>query len=394
MLCSDMAARRGLRLALTIFGVVEVIIPSLIFRKAHSLNRTIDVFSSSISLRIKFTRSRARFLLRRAKHGVLNYFSPPQSPLLNLPGEVRMNIWHCICQPEQRGRLSGVTNTLLVNKQIYSELKPVLDEVEHVISIGDLVKYRKDTVEFMGLPRIIRVDDVLQWHTASLKHLALQVNICGIGTMTPDCFDVYIAHNGKEQWRNLKGLIGIWPHTREVPLETVRLYLKASEYDSKWRTYRADFIRVIRNFKRTRVWAETGDCAVHKGNKSMLLPLVKAFNQGRRNWLEESTEDNNLIVRYNQQILSKSAMDAEEGEDEKFQAERLKWSVMPTSDTSRSENSVWPEWTGKEEKYIRDKMKLREKLPGSREWECRECFAVFDTPGERNEHVARGRSRR
>lgn len=292
------------------------------------------------------------------------------------------------------GRLGGVTNVLLINKQIYQEAKPLFDGIEHMICIGDAEKHKAGSIEFMGLPRIVHVEDNIEWHMASLKSLVLQVSICGIGSMTPDVFDVHIAHNGKDQWRNLKRLIGIWPETREVPLESICLDLRLSTNRSYRKTYRADFIRIIRNFKRTKVWAETGDCSVRKRNQSFLLPLVKAFNQGRRNWLKESDVENNLIVRYDKHMLSRNVIETTAGEDEaeKIEAECQKWSIVPTDDTSRSDNAVWPEWTGKEEKYIHDKMipRVRE---SEDEYECRECLAVFDKPGELRRHVARGRQR-
>lgn len=190
----------------------------------------------------------------------------------------------------------------------------------------------------------------------------------------------------------MKKLIGIWPEIREIPLESVRLDLKRSKYPSGEKLYRADLIRVIRNFKRTRVWAETGCCSDAKTNTSKLLPLVKAFNQGRRNWVQESNVDNNLIVKYDQHVLSKRAMHTDGKDKEDFNAEQEKWSVIPKNDTSRSDNSVWPEWTGKEEKYIHDKMIPRQRDRDD-EWECKECLAVFDTPGELKAHCARGRRR-
>lgn len=302
--------------------------------------------------------------------------------------------------PQIDGYSPAVLNLLLINKQIYHEVRPFVDAIEHTITIGDLERFKAGTVEYMGVPKTIQVGGELDWHMASLKRLVLKLKVCGIIKMTPDCFDVLIAHNGKEQWRNLKRLIGIWPELRNTPLESVRLDVAVSEQATLERKkYRADLIRVIRNFKRTKIWAETadGDCSAHRGNRSLLLPLVKAFNQGRRNWDTESDVDNNLIVRYDTHILSTRAIVVDKSDDDKSEEEqveevRLKWSVQPVNDTSRSDNSVWPEWTGKEEAYIREKMVRRER-EHDREWECYECLAVFDKPIELLAHIARGKRR-
>ena len=386
-----MATTVGLRIALTLFGMIDLVIPNLYGSKLERHQRLAKCCLSNLLIRIQLTRSKSRFLLRQLKHGVINTIRPPRSALLELPGEIRYQIWQAVCTPGVDGRLPGILNLMLINTQIHSEALPLFDQVEHTIKIGDTERYKAGSIEFMGLPRLMKIDESLTWHMASLKHLVLVVSVCGIGIMTPDCFDVLIAHNGKEQWRNLKRLIGIWPETREVPLDTVRLDLHKSGYNPKHKTYRADFIRLIRNFKRTRVWAETGDCSKRKGNASILLPLVKAFNQGRRNWLEQSNADNNLIVRYDTHILGKGPLAAAQEDDpEKAEEERRRWSIVPTDDTSRSDSAVWPEWSGKEEKYIHDKMIPREK---ECEYECRECLAAFDKPGELRHHFVRGRAR-
>lgn len=401
----------GLRLILTWCGFIQLIVPQVLDLHIESSQLLLTNYVSSLKLwrdstivsykiRITRTRRRSQFLLRRAKDGIINSVSPPTSQLLDLPGELREQIYQWACTPEPDGRLPGVQHLLLVNKQLYREAKPFFDAIEHTITIGDLERYKAGTVEFMGIPHILAIHDKIidqptdtfDWHIPSLRHLVLNLKICGIGTMTPDCFDVYIAHNGKEQWRNLKRLIGIWPELRETPLESVRLDLSLSEYDPCQKKYRADLIRVIRNFKRTKVWAEAadGDCSTRKGNRSVLLPLVKAFNQGRRNWESESDVENNLIVRYDEHILSTSAIDLDYLCDgETLEEVRQKWSVQPVEDTSRSDNSVWSEWTGKEERYIYEKMVRRER-EDNREWECRECLAIFDKPKELKAHKARG----
>ena len=317
-----------------------------------------------------------------------------------MPREVRDHIYRLVVTPQTDGYSPAVLHLLLINKQIYHEVKPLVDAIEHTITIGDLERFKAGTIEYMGVPKTIRVGDELDWHMASLKHLVLNLKVCGITKMTPDCFDVSIAPNGKEQWRNLKRLIGIWPELRDTPLESVRLDVAISgQTTTERKTYRADLIRVIRNFKRTKVWAETadGDCSARRGNRSLLLPLVKAFNQGRRNWDTESDIDNNLIVRYDTHILSAKAIVVDKSDDEKseeaqVEAVRNKWSVQPVNDTSRSDNSVWPEWTGKEEVYIREKMVRRER-EHDRGWECHECLAVFDKPLELKAHIARGKGR-
>lgn len=382
----------GLRLALTIHGMFDVVLPYFFLRSKTSIRLSFDKRLHSVLLRIRRTGIRTHRSLARLKHSILERFVTPKRLFLDLPYELRERIYQATCMPDADGRINGALNLLLINRQIYHEAKPVFDKIEHRISIGDLERHKLGSVEFMGLPRLMKMEECFEWHMSSLKYLVLEVSVCSIGSMTPDCFDVYIAHNGKEQWRNLKQLIGIWPETRETPLESVRLDLKHSDYDTSKKMYRADFIRVIRNFKRTQVWAETGNCSSRKGNKSKLLPLVRAFNQGRRNWLKDSTVDNNLIVRYEKQILPERAIEVDEKEEWKAEGERQRWSIVPIDDTSRSDNSIWPEWTGKEEKYIHDKM-----IPRARdredEWECRECLAVFDRPGDLRKHVSRGRSR-
>lgn len=411
---SKMAANVGLRYVLTICGMVDLVVPFLFKRRVDTTKLLLGGYYTSLLLRIRFTKSRGGFLLRRLKHGIINSIRPPISPFLELPYEVREQIYKEMCQVDHEGKATGILSLLLINKQIHEEAKPVFDQVPHTIHIGDLEKHKSGTIEYMGLPYLITINESLDWHLSSLKHLILVVSICGISTMTPDCFDVLIAHNGKEQWRNLKRLIGIWPELRTDPLTTIRLDLQPSTYNPSHKTYRADFIRVIRNFKRTRVWAETldGDCTHHTSksaqkNASKILPLVRAFNQGRRNWVTESSVDNNLIVRYDKHILSLSTpkpvsatnepMDlaeflASEKAQDQYEKEKRRWSVIPTDDTTRSDNSVWPEWTGKEEKYIHEKMVLRQR-DCDEEYECKECLAVFDRPGELKEHLRRGRER-
>ena len=382
-------ANEGLRLALTIYGMFEFILPNILLHHRTSIRLSIDDRLYSILFRLRRTSIQTQRSLTRLKHNILERFTTSRRPLLELPYELRERIYQTVCTPNADGRVSGALNVLLINRQIYHEAKPIFDKIEHKISIGDLQRYKTGSVEFIGLPRIVKMDECFVWHMSSLKHLVLDVSVCSIGSMTPDCFDVYIANNGKDQWRHLKQLIGIWPETREMPLETIRLNLKHSEYDTNKKMYRADLIRVIRNFKRTQVWAETGDCSSRNGNKSKLLPLVRAFNQGRRNWLEDSTVDNNLIVRYERQMLPEIAIEASEEDKSKADGERQRWSIVPVNDTSRSDNSIWPEWTGKEEKYIYDKMipRLRHREDW---WECQECLAAFDCPGDLRTHISRG----
>jgi len=390
----------GLRLLLTVCGCIEFVIPQIFHRHVDISKSLINTHLTNLKLRrdtclttfkvhATTTKRRGQFVLRRAKHKVINRIAPPTSRFLLLPGEIRNEVYQWLCTPKVSGTICP--NILLTNRQIYAESRSYFDSIEHVISIGDLERFQAGSIDFIGAPRIMRTDHRWDWHMASLKHLVLELRICSIGIMTPDCFDVYLAHNGKEQWRSLKRLIGIWPELREVPLESVRLDLGVSKYDANLKKYRADLIRVIRNFKRTRVWAETADgsCEVRRANCSILLPLVRAFNQGRRNWDAESDVENNLIVRYDRHILATRAIDVDQYRDEGMVEEvRQKWSIQPTDDTSRSDNSVWPEWTGKEEKYIHDKM-VRRDWANDREWECGECLAVFDKPRELRAHIAR-----
>lgn len=390
-----MAATIGLRLVLTVYGFIDHVLPHLLRSQARPYQLRLDTYLSHILLRIRFHRSHSQFLLRQFKHGIINRIRPPTSPLLQLPYEVREQIYVAVCAPDTKGRIDSAHNLLLINKQICAEARPFLENIEHTIVIGDLQRYQRDDTQFWGSPFSMHIDNQLNWHLNSLHHLVLSVAVVGIGTMTPDCFDVVISHNAKDQWRNMKRLIGIWPEIRDMPLESIRLDLRVSEYSSKWKTYRADFIRVIRNFKRTRVWAETGDgsCEVRRGNKSVLLPLVRAFNQGRRNWVKQSDVDNNLIVRYDSHMLSKSIAELKAKEQKgDVETEYAKWNIVPTDDTSRSDSAVWPEWTGKEEKYIHDKMLLRDRN-GEDEFECQQCLAVFEKPGELRRHAARGRNR-
>lgn len=406
-----MAITNGLRLALTFCGFIRYVLPQVLTHHVDSsklvltgylttLRRQHDSYLARCRTQIVITGRRGEYLLRRAKYEIINQISPPKSRLLQMPQEVRDHIYRWVHTPQIDGHPQVVLNLLLVNKQIYHEVKPLIDTIEHTITIGDLERFKAGTIEYMGTPQTIRVEGRLEWHMASLKHLVLNLKICGIAGMTPDCFDVWVGHNSKEQWRNLRRLIGIWPDIRAVPLESVRLDVAISEgATTERKKYRADLIRVIRNFKRTKVWAETadGDCSTHRGNRSLLLPLVKAFNQGRRYWDTESDIDNNLIVRYDTHILSTRAIvvdkdDDEKSEEEKIEEVRLKWSVQPVEDTSRSDNSVWPEWTGKEEAYICEKM-IRREREHDREWVCGECLAVFDKPRELKAHIARGKGR-
>lgn len=385
-------ANEVLRLALTVYGMFDVVLPNVFLRRRRSIQLSLDNRLHSILLRIRRTSIQTHRSLTRLKHNILERFSTSRKLLLDLPYELRERIYQATCMPDADGRVGGALNVLLINRQIYHEAKPIFDKIEHRITIGDLQRHKSGSVEFIGLPRVVKMDECFVWHMSSLKHLVLEIGVCSIGSMTPDCFDIYIANNGKDQWRHLKQLIGIWPETREIPLESIRLDLKHSEYDTSKKMYRADLIRVIRNFKRTQVWAETGNCCWRNGNKSKLLPLVRAFNQGRRNWLKESTIDNNLIVRYDKQMLPERAIETDEEDKCKADGERQKWSIVPVNDTSRSDNSIWPEWTGKEEKYIFDKMipRLRDREDW---WECRECLSIFDTPGDLKKHTSRGRLR-
>ncbi|KAK5092992.1 hypothetical protein LTR70_000541 [Exophiala xenobiotica] len=405
-----MATTNGLRLALTFCGFIQHILPQVLTQNVDNSRLVLngyltnlrlqrDNYLTKCRLRIVIAGRQGQYLLRRTKDRIINQISPPKSRLLQMPREVRDHIYRLVVTPQTDGYSPAVLHLLLTNKQICHEVKPFVDAIEHTITIGDLERFKAGTIEYMGVPKTIRVGGELDWHMASLKHLVLNLKVCGIAKMTPDCFDVSIAPNGKEQWRNLKRLIGIWPEIRHTPLESVRLDVAVSGQTTERKTYRVDLIRVIRNFKRTKVWAETadGDCSAHRGNRSLLLPLVKAFNQGRRNWDTESDIDNNLIVRYDAHILSARAVvvdksDDEKSEEEQVEAVRNQWSVQPVNDTSRSDNSVWPEWTGKEEVYIREKMVRRER-EHDRGWECHQCLAVFDRPLELKAHIARGKRR-
>lgn len=399
-------AELGLKIALTFFGFFNLIVPEVFtFR-----TRNICTILTSICVNVRLSTDRRRWLNpARLKQRLHHAIYKPRSYLTELPYELRLQIYSEVLCPDSENKVPGALNLLLLNRQIHNEAKPIFDSIPHHIIIADKTRYAEDTVEYYGLPRVIHTStNDIDWHLTSLKQLVVEVSVVSLGTMTPDCFDVNITREGKEQWRNLKRLIGIWPETRETPLESVRLDLNVSKIQgrtSSWKLYKADFIRVIRNFKRTRVWTEAGNCAAAKGNESVLLPLVKAFNQGRRNWVRESDEDHNLIVRYDKHMLSKAGLAAAvaEGQKQKDSSDddeegdgaekhRLKWSVVPTDDTSRSDNSVWPKWTGKEESYIREKM-IQRSRDTERDWECTVCLAAFDSPRQLKEHRRRGLSR-
>lgn len=380
-------AQLGLQFLLTAYGFFDVVLPDLV----RATLVTHRFYATLLRLQLVRTKSTRRLIL--LTQGILDRVITPKRPLLQLPAELRLEIWRRVCAQEEDGSVSGILNVLLINKQIHREAWPLVQEIEHRITIGDVVRFKQHSVEYLGRPQVVLSDGVqLEWCLQSLQHLVLEVKVCSIGKMTPDSFDVNIAHNGKEQWRCLKRLIGIWPEIREEPLTSVRLVLDRYEQSQGDKIYRADFIRILRNFKRTIVWAETGDCSRPK-NTSVVLPLVRAFNQGRRNWLRESDEEHNLIVRYDRQILSRSSIDGKTRHPIYVEAEINKWSICPVLDTSRSDNSHWPEWTGKEEKYIRDKM-----IPRARdsddEWACRQCLAVFDKPKQLRAHWDRGHGRR
>lgn len=406
-----MASCLGLRLVLTFYGLFDVVIPTIFSQQipdlwlTKSFNAVLLHYTTNTILqrtllleRLATTQTRTWLLFKDLTSQISNLIYTPKRPLLDLPAELREEIYKAVCIQDKNGALDcGALHLLLINKQIHDEAKPIFDRIEHHVQIGDTFKYHNTDPVFWGFPQTNipkAPEDKLNWDMTSLRHLVLEVAVCGIADMTPDRFDVILSYNAKEQWRNLKKLIGIWPEIREIPLESVRLDLRRSRYPSGEKLYRADLIRVIRNFKRTKVWAETGHCSDEdaKSNTSKLLPLVRAFNQGRRNWVRESDVDNNLIVKYDQHVLSKRAIQSDDKATEDFNAEHEKWSVIPKNDTSRSDNSVWPEWTGKEEKYIYDKMipRLRDRED---EWECRECLAVFDIPGDLRAHCARGRWR-
>lgn len=380
-------AHLGLRFLLTAYGFFDVLLPNYV--RETSISHKIH--STLLQLHLVGIKSGRRLV--QLKQHLLDRVITPKRRLLQLPSEIRLEIWQRVCAQEENGAVLGVLNLLLINKQIHQEAWPFVQQIEHRITIGDLIKYKPHSIESLGLPQIVLVDGLhLDWCLRSLKHLVLDVRICSIGRMTPDSFDINIGHNGKHQWRCLKRLIGIWPEIRDEPLTSVRLVLGHSEQPPRDKVYRADFIRVIRNFKRTIIWAETGDCSGAK-NKSVVLPVVRAFNEGRRNWLKESNEENNLIVKYGPQFLSRSSVDGKICQPDEVEREIIRWSIYPSRDTSRSDNSHWPEWTGKEEKYIHDKM-IQRLRDTDEEWACRQCLAVFDKRQQLRAHWDRGHQRR
>jgi hypothetical protein len=267
--------------------------------------------------------------------------------LMSLPYEIRLAIYDMICWPDPTNASTpGVLTLLLLNRKISQEARPFVEHIPHTVILADGCQLESNS-EIWGMPRSI---DASFHH--SIKRLVLVLSVCSIGKTSRDTFDVNIPKTSRFQWRLLKSVVGIWPEVRESPLEEVRISLRASTASADIETYRAELMRYIRTFKRTHVWAESGDCKgkSRKGSRSSLvLPLARAFNEARGNWVEGATIDDNLYVRFGEQRLEGS-------QNEKMSEE---WAVQPSEDTSRTDRMEYPPLTEFEEEYIRSKVQGR-----------------------------------
>jgi hypothetical protein len=307
---------------------------------------------------------------------------------LDCPYEVRAKIYDLVGTPFTGSR-AGVLHILLLNKQIASEAREVLynrpslmisglirilqifDNIPHTFVIADATCFSWDApADFLGTPH--RIEEYR--HPGSIKRLVIILSIGAIGKMAPDAFKVMISVNGKTQIEWLPELIGMWPNIRKIPLEQIRLEFQASSLPSHEVGYPANLDRLIRTFKRTRVWAETGDCSSNE-NGSFLLPLTRAFNQARRYWVKEANFKNRKVVRYDKHEL-------EEGQHEKVQNRRK---IEPSNKTSTH-------YTSKVREYVKSKMV--QKILDGPDLTCEKCLAHFDDRKEYHQHLQRGKWRR
>jgi len=238
---------------------------------------------------------------------------------------------------------------------------------------------------FDNMPYTFVIADLLpdrirrEWRLSTIKRLVIVLSICGIGEMTPGTFEVMMSETWWAQYESLSIIIGMWPDVREIPLEQIRLDFQASSLPSHKTGDRGDLIRVIKTFKRTSVWAETGDCSSDK-NGSFLLPLTRAFNQARRYWVKEADFENPLLVSYDKHEL-------EEGQDEKA---RDKWKIEPSNDTSQTDNHQHRAFS-KVGNYIKSKM-VQKNVDGPG-LTCEKCLAHFENRKEYCQHLQRGKWR-
>lgn len=282
-----------------------------------------------------------------------------QAPkFMDLPYEIRLAIYDTVCQPDPtNGSTPGVLHLLLLNKAISKEARPYFELIPHTVILADGCELLSDA-EIWGLPRSMPG----QFHH-SIKRLVIVLSICSIGKMTVDTFDVNVPKTSRSQWYLLKKVVGLWPEIRQKPLEEIRISLRASAAPPDGETYRAQLLRYIRMYKRTNVWAESGDCG--KGKRgSVVLPLARAFNEARRNWVEEATIDENMYVRFGEQRLK----------PEKQQHDA--WAILPLDDTSRTDKLDYPPLTWSEEEYIRAKVESKE-LAEEGGISCGTCLARF-----------------
>ena len=295
--------------------------------------------------------------------------------LMDLPYEIRLAVYDMVCWPDPRnGSTPGVLHLLLLNKTISQEARLFVEHIPHTVILADGCQLESNA-EIWGKPRSI---DASFHH--SIKRLVLVLSICSIGKMSRDTFDVNIPQTSRFQWRLLKSVVGIWPEVRDSPLEEVRISLRASTASADIETYRAELMRYIRTFKRTHVWAESGDCngkSKTGGPSLLVLPLARAFNEARGNWVEGATIDDNLYVRFGEQRLEGS------------QNEKLceKWAIRPSDDTSRTDRMDYPPLTDFEEEYIRSKVQGRvcsEEI----DLYCGTCLARFYDRRVYLDHVA------
>lgn len=362
---------------LTFVGMFNVVLPNRLATNKAIYAKIRFPLTFSLTLSSIQRKSLVVNTSRGLKRYVRNLFTQvAHLGFLDLPLEVRNGIYEWVCFPEADGSIPGVLNILLLNRQIHQEAKPLFDRIPHRIVIGDMSLPFEDA-DIWGRPRRIETE----WHS-SIRRLVIVLSIYRIGKMTPDTFDLDLSRNGKVQWRALKKLVGVWPEVRQEPLEQIRIELHQSKLGSSVsasEVYTADVIRILRNFKRTSVWAETGNC--NGENQSLLLPLARAFNQARRNWVEQADFENNLLITYDAQHLNLNC-----GDDES----RKRWKIEPINDTSRTDNHDYPPLTEEEERYIDSKMIRNPPTAGV---VCEKCLAYFDRKKEFRQHLSRGHDR-
>lgn len=355
---------RVVAVALTLWGVVSLVVPCIV-RTRFRLECPLAWSLSGVLMRLRQSGiERLSLSTKPAKMG----FS-------DLPCELRLAIYDMACWPNATdGSTPGALHVLLLSKTISQEARPFVEGIPHTIILAD-GQLLDTEAEIWGMPRSIN-----QSFHHSLKRLIIVLNICSIGKMSPDTFDVNIPKTARTQWYNLKKVVGIWPDVRETPLQEIKIVLQASTAPVDVETYRAELIRYIRNFKQTTVWAESGNCGRPRaGSKrpSKLLPLARAFNEARKNWIEEADFDHNLLIRFGEQRVEARRVDGKSDES---------WMIRPSEDTSRTDGMEYPPLTEVEERYIKSKME-RNDCMGQVGFDCEICLAHFEDRKVYLDHV-------